>query len=63
MNKCLFDIYYDHTMWFKKKLIENGAPETITNAQVEKHAGFEASKEAHLAGYMQATKDITREMM
>jgi len=62
MSKALKDIFNAHREWFKKGLINNGAAETITDAQIEASCGFKASQQSYLAGYVKADDDITEEM-
>ena len=62
MSKCLYDIFDNHREWFKKRLIDSGAADTITNAQIEASCGFKDSKRSYLAGYVKADEDITEEM-
>jgi len=40
-----------HRGWFKRKLVENGAPEDITDHQVSRSAGFKDSERAYVAGW------------
>jgi hypothetical protein len=55
MNKTLLHkkLQDKHFKWFKKMLIENGAPKTIKEIAVRNSCGFFDSERSFIAGWLE----------